>query len=299
MKGRDLLELFSLAAIWGASFLFMRLGVGEFGPFPLALVRVAGASVFLMPLLIWRGELGALRAHWKPIMLVGITNSGLPFICFGLAALAISGGLSAIFNATSPLCGALIAWLWLKDRLSAVRSIGLAIGFGGVLWLAWDKASLKPNDAGVSPALAIGACLLATLLYGFSANFTKRYLTGVPSLALATGSQLSATVFLALPAAWFWPARMPGATSWLAVLLLAVACTGVAYVMYFRLIAHIGPSNAIAVTFLVPGFAVLWGGIFLSEPLTRAMLIGCAIILFGTALATGLLNPTRRPASAG
>ncbi len=290
MKPRDLLELILLAAIWGASFLFMRMGAGEFGPAALAFVRVAGATAFLLPLLAARGQLGALRAHWRPILVVGITNSGIPFLCFSLAALAITGGLSSIFNATTPLFGALIAWLWLKDKLSTARSIGLAIGFAGVVWLAWDKASLKPGDAGVSSALAISACLLATLLYGFSANFTKRYLTGVPSLALATGSQLAATLFLALPALWLRPARMPGMTAWLAVALLAVMCTGVAYVMYFRLIAHVGPSNAIAVTFLVPAFAVLWGAVVLHEPITGAMVIGCAVILLGTSLATGVLK---------
>jgi drug/metabolite transporter (DMT)-like permease len=293
MRAADGAELVTLAAIWGASFLFMRMGAGEFGPVALAFVRVAGAAAFLLPLLAWRGQLGALRTHWKPILLVGITNSAIPFVCFGIAVLAITGGLSAIFNATTPLFGALIAWLWLKDRLSAVRLLGLGIGFAGVLWLAWDKASIKPGDHGVSSALAIAACLLATLLYGFSANFTKRYLQGVPSLALATGSQLSATLFLVLPAIGLWPSRMPGAAAWIAVALLALFCTGVAYVLYFRLIAHIGPSNAIAVTYLVPAFAVLWGAVFLHEAITGAMVIGCAIILLGTSLATGLLKLPR------
>jgi drug/metabolite transporter (DMT)-like permease len=290
MKAADGLELVILAAIWGASFLFMRMGAGEFGPVALAFVRVAGAAAFLLPLLAWRGQLGALRKHWKPILIVGLTNSAIPFVCFGIAVLAITGGLSAIFNATTPLFGALIAWLWLKDRLTASRAIGLAIGFAGVVWLAWDKASIKSGDHGVSSALAIAACLLATLLYGFSASFTKRYLQGVPPLALATGSQLSATLFLALPAMALWPARTPGTASWIAVALLALMCTGVAYVLYFRLIAHVGPSNAISVTYLVPAFAVLWGAVFLHETITGAMVIGCAIILLGTSLATGLLK---------
>lgn len=297
MKAADGLELVTLAAIWGASFLFMRMGAAEFGPVALAFVRVAGAAAFLLPLLAWRGQLGALRAHWKPILLVGITNSAVPFVCFGLAVLAITGGLSSIFNATTPLFGALIAWLWLKDRLTASRALGLAIGFAGVVWLAWDKASIKAGEAGVSSALAIAACLLATLLYGFSANFTKRYLQGVPSLALATGSQLSATLFLALPAIGLWPARTPGVASWMAVALLAIVCTGVAYVLYFRLIAKLGPSNAIAVTYLIPAFAVLWGAVFLGEPITVAMVIGCAIILLGTSLATGLLKLPRAAAT--
>lgn len=297
MRQRDAAELVLLAAIWGSSFLFMRIGVGDFGPAALAFVRVAGASLVLLPLLLARGEGAALVRHWRPILLVGITNSAVPFVCFSIAALAITGGLSAIFNATAPMFAALIAWVWLGDRLGRARALGLAMGFAGVLWLAWDKASLKAGEHGVSPALAIAACLLATLLYGFSANFTKRALTGVPPLALAAGSQVAAALFLLLPALWFAPPRMPGAAAWFAVTMLALLCTGAAYVMYFRLLAHIGPANAITVTFLVPAFGVLWGALVLHEPLSFPMVGACLVILAGTALGTGYLRwPARRPA---
>ena len=288
---RDALELLLLAAIWGASFLFMRLGAAEFGPLALAGVRVIGASMCLLPWLIWRGEAGALRRHWRPILLVGLTNSALPFMCFGFAALAITGGLSSIFNATTPLWGALLGWLWLHDRPERSRLVGLAIGFAGVLWLAGGHASFKPDAHGIAPAAAVGACLLATALYGFSANFTRRYLAGVPPMALAAGSQLSASVALALPMAGFWPAHPPSAQAWWAVLALAVVCTGLAYVLYFRLIAHVGASQAISVTFLIPAFAVGWGAMFLAEPVTLAMLLACGVILVGTALVTGLWRP--------
>ncbi|WP_428424600.1 DMT family transporter [Methylibium sp.] len=297
MKGHDLGELVTLAAVWGASFLFMRLGAADFGPVALAGLRVLGATLVLMPLLLWRKDLGALRAHWKPIFIVGLTNSGLPFLCFGYAALALNAGLSSIFNAATPLFGALIAWLWLKDKLSAPRVLGLLIGFGGVLWLAWDKASFKPGAHGTSTGWAIVACLTATLLYGWSASFTKRRLTGVAPLAVATGSQLSSSLLLTLPMLWFWPTRAPSGTSWLAVVLLAVVCTGVAYVLFFRLIARIGPANTITVTFLIPAFAMAWGALFLHERLTASMMLGCAVILLGTALATGLL-PRPKPVRA-
>jgi drug/metabolite transporter (DMT)-like permease len=290
VKPADVIELCLLAALWGASFLFMRLGAGEFGPVALAGLRVLGATLFLLPLLAARGQLGVLRAHWRAIFLVGLANSALPFLAYSYAALAITAGLSSIFNATTPLWGALIAWLWLKDRLTPSRVLGLLIGFGGVLWLAWDKASFKPGADGTSTGWAIVACLGATLLYGWSASFTKKRLTGVAPLAVATGSQLSAALVLTLPMLWFWPARAPSATAWLAVGLLALACTGVAYVLFFRLIARIGPANTIAVTFLIPAFAVLWGWIFLAEGITAAMVIGCAVILVGTALATGLVT---------
>jgi drug/metabolite transporter (DMT)-like permease len=286
MKSSDLMELVSLAALWGASFLFMRMGAAEFGPVALAAVRVAGATLFLLPLLMLRGQWPALRTHWRPIFVVGVLNSALPFLCFSYAALSITAGLSSIFNAATPLFGALIAWLWLKDRLTPSRVLGLAIGFAGVLWLAWDKASFKPGGSG----WAIVACLAGTLCYGVSASYTKKRLTGVAPLAVATGCQVAAALVLALPALLWWPAAMPSADAWLAAALLALACTGVAYVLYFRLIAHVGPANAIAVTFLIPVFAVLWGKMFLGEGITAAMVVGCAVILVGTGLTTGVLK---------
>lgn len=294
MKRRDLRELLLLAAIWGASFLFMRLGAGEFGAVPLSWLRVAGASLVLAPLLLWRGELPALRVHWKPIFVVGITNSALPFVLFSYALLSITASLSSIFNSASPLFGALIAWVWLKDRLSASRIAGLVIGFAGVLGLAGDEASVSGGADASGGLLAVLACLLASVAYGYSVNFTKRYLAGVPPMAVAAGSQLAAAIVLLAPALWFWPAGLPGVAAWANVAGLAVVCTGFAYLLYFRLIAHAGPANAIAVTYLVPAFAVLWGGLFLGERPTGAMLAGCSVILVGTALATGLLRPRLR-----
>lgn len=293
MKPRDTGELLLLAAIWGASFLFMRMGAGEFGPFALAGLRVLGASLFLAPLLWRRGEWPALRQHWRAIALVGIANSAIPFLCFSYAALAITGGLSSIFNATTPLWGVLIAWWWLRDRPDLNKALGLAVGFAGVLWLAWDKASFKPDASGASSGLAVLACLAATLMYGLAASMTKRWLTGVPPMALATGSQISAAVVL-LPLMWgHWPATPPSAGAWGAVVALALLCTGVAYVLYFRLIAHIGATNALSVTFLIPAFAIGWGGLFLGEAVNAAMLGACVVVLVGTSLVTGLWKPVR------
>jgi drug/metabolite transporter (DMT)-like permease len=290
MKRADIAELLLLAALWGASFLFMRIGAPEFGPVALTALRVAGATLFLLPLVLWRGQFAALREHWKPIAIVGLANSAVPFVLFSVAALAINAGVASILNATAPLWAAAIAWLWLGDRLSGSRVAGLALGFVGVVALAWDKASLKPGEHGVSAATAIGACLLATLCYGFAANYTKKRLTGVPPLAAAAGSQASAAVALALPALWLAPSQMPGARAWTSVVLLAVLCTGVAYLLYFRLIARLGAARAITVTYLIPLFAVLWGALFLAETVTPAMAAGGAVILAGTALATGLLR---------
>lgn len=290
MKLRDPIELLTLAALWGGSFLFMRMGAAEFGPVALAAVRVAGAALFLLPILALRGEFGALRKAWRPIALVGLTNSALPFVLFGYATLSITGGLASIFNAAAPLFGALVAWLWLNERLNRSRIVGLGIGLLGVVGLAWSNVNVeigfKPGGSG----LAIAACLLATLFYGFSANYTKRRLNEVAPLAVAAGSQSFAALFLLLPALVWWPAEAPSARAWTAVAALALACTGVAYILFFRLIAHLGASKAISVTFLIPVFGVAWGAWFLDEQVTGAMLLGCAVILLGTALATGFLK---------
>lgn len=287
MKAFDLAELTLLAAIWGASFLFMRLGAHEFGAIPMAGVRVAGASLMLIPLLAMRQGLGELRSEWRQLLLLGALNSALPFVLFGYAALSITAGLSSILNATTPLWGALVAWIWLRQGLAPIRLIGLALGFAGVLFLSWDQASFKPGGS----AWAILACLLATLCYGTAANFTKQRLGHISPLTVATGSQLSASVILILPTALLWPASPPGMQAWVSVALLAVLCSGVAYILYFRLMARVGPTNTMSVTFLLPAFAVLWGYSFLGEIFTLQMALGCGVVLLGTALAVGILRP--------
>ncbi|GAC1604739.1 MAG: DMT family transporter [Ramlibacter sp.] len=279
-----------LGAIWGASFLFMRIAAVDFGALPTAAMRVTIATAFLWPLLVMRGLGPQLRQHWKPVFIVGILNSGLPFALFSFALLSITTGLSAVLNATVPLFGALIAWGWLKDRPTASRGLGLAIGFFGIALLAWDKASFRPDASGHAPGWAVLACLLACVCYGVAANAAKRYLGGVPALVTATGSQMGATLALALPAAWFWPERPPGPHAWLALLALGVVCTAIAYILYFRLIEVAGPPRALAVTFVVPVFAVAYGLVFLGESVTGWMVLSAGVVVCGTALATGLLK---------
>jgi drug/metabolite transporter (DMT)-like permease len=295
VRARDITDLLLLAALWGASFLFIRLGAVEFGPVTLAALRCLGATLFLLPILSWRGQVGALRTHWRAVAWVGVVNSALPFSLYGVALLAINTGLSAIFNAATPLWAAAIGALWLRERLGASRVLGLFIGLAGVTGLAWSKVGFTANEHGISTALAIAACLAATASYGYGGNFTKKHLSGVPSLALATGSQLSAAIVLALPAWSMRPAAMPSGIAWLSLALLAVLCTGVAYILYFRLIARTGPTNAATVTFLIPAFAALFGWWFLDETITAAMWIGGVVILAGTALAMGLVPRAPSP----
>ncbi len=293
MKPFDLGELVLLAALWGASFLFMRLGAPAFGPVALAAVRVGLASLMLLPLLASRGQLGELRAHWRGLLLVGALNSAVPFALFSFAALSITAGLSSIVNATTPLWTAVVAFVWLRQGLTRWRALGLVIGFAGVAFLAWDKASFKPG-ADHSGFWAVLACALATLCYGVAANATKRLLSGVPPLVVATGSQAAAALMLALPAAWLWPVTLPGAVAWGAVAALAALCTALAYLLYFRLMSRVGPTNAVSVTFLIPLFAMLWGALFLREAVTAQMVAGGAIVLVGIALALGLVGPKPR-----
>jgi len=291
MKKSDIACLTALAALWGASYPFMRVCAGEFGALTLAGARAAIAAVLLLPLL--GGDWRALRRHWKPVLLVGLTNSALPFVLFALAAQGINASLSAIFNAATPLYAAVIGRAWLGETIGRTRAAGLALGFCGVVWLVADNAGFKPGATG----WAVPACVAATMLYAFSAHFSKRYLATVPPLAVAAGSQLAAALMLAPAALALHPATLPSPRAWGALLCLGALCTALAYVLFFRLIARVGAAKTMAVPFLVPAFGVLWGVLFLGETLTAAMAAGSALIVLGTALATGLVNPARPPAA--
>ena len=295
MRWTDFALLLSLAALWGGSYLFIRIGAGQFGPVSLAGVRAGGAAVALLPLLVHRPRFAELRSHWQPIAVVGLAQSALPYLLFSYAALSITAGLSAIVTATTPLFAALLAWLWLGERLTTTRAAGLALGFAGVIWLAADPTGVT-TGAG-SAGLAVAACLGAAFLYGWAATFTKRRLGGVSALTIAAGSQAVSAVCLALPATLLWPAAPPTLRAWFAIAVLAVVCTALAYVMFFRLIARVGPAKTVTVTFLIPAFGVLWGTLFLGETVTVRMLLGGVVILTGTALTTGLFRSDGRVAA--
>lgn len=287
---RWLVDLFLLGALWGASFLFMRVGAAEFGALPTAAVRVGIAAAFLLPLMLLHGHGPALAQHWKATMLVGVLNSGMPFALFCFALLTINTGLAAVINATVPMFGALVAWAWFRERPSGSRMVGLAIGFAGVAMLASRNAGFHNASEGSNAALwAMLACVGACVCYGISASATRRYLGGIPPLVTATGSQLGATLFLALPAIWLWPAHMPSLRAWLALVALGVACTGLAYILFFRLIESAGPARALTVTFLVPVFAVFYGAVLLGERVTPWMLLCAGVIVCGVALSTGMV----------
>ena len=288
-----LVDFFLLAAIWGSSFMFMRIAVREFGALPTAGLRVLIGALFLIPIMLSKGLSAALRPHWKLTFGVGILNSGIPFACLTFALLSISSGLSAILNATVPMFGALIAWAWLKDRPSASRLVGLVIGMAGVAMLAWDKASFTPDAQGVTTGWAIMAALFAFFCYGVSASIAKKYMGGIPSLVSATGSQIGAAIGLAPALFYFWPKAPVSRGAWGCVLVLGVVCSGFAYILYFRLIERAGPARALAVTFAVPVFAVSYGVALLGEAVTLWMLLCAGVIVVGTALSTGLMQLPR------
>jgi drug/metabolite transporter (DMT)-like permease len=280
-------EFVLLAALWGASFLLMKIGATEFGAFGASFVRVALAFLLLLPLLHHKRQVKDLRANAKHILFVGALNSGIPFALFGFAVLHISTGLASILNATTPLMGAAIAWLWLKDKPTSLRVLGLLIGFVGVAALSWNKASFQ---LGSMAGWAVLATLTATLCYGIAASYTKKFLQGVPPMASSAGSQLGAGLVLAIPALLHLPTQMPSWKAWAAILVLAFFCTALAYTLYFRIIERAGPQKAVAVTFLIPVFGVSYGAVLMNETITATMLVCGAIIVLGTALATGVIK---------
>ena len=299
MKKIDIATLLALAGLWGASYLFMRVSAVEFGALTLAGARAAGAAALLLPLLAARrnGGVTAMQRHWRPILLVGVSNGALPFVLFAVAALSINASLSAIFNAATPLYAAIIGLLWFGERIGGKRAAGLALGFAGVAWLAWDSAGFKADSGAPAAGWAVLACVAATVLYAFSAHYSKRYLADVPPMAVAAGSQLASAALLAVPALALAPARMPSAPAWTALFCLSAACTALAYVLFFRLIARVGAARTMAVPFLVPAFGVLWGVLFLDEVLDANVLLGCALIMLGTGLSTGVLTSRSRIAA--
>jgi drug/metabolite transporter (DMT)-like permease len=284
MKAKDIIDLVLLAALWGASFLFMRMGAPEFGPIALVQMRMFIAALFLLPILMMRGGLGDLPGNWKPLTILGFSNSAIPFLLLTYSTLYVTAGYSSVFNATAPLWGALVAWVWLSERLSKVGVIGLLVGFAGVAVLAGDAESL----ASPGSTLAVIAAIGGAFFYGIGANYARRYAKHLNSLSVATGSMLFPAIILAPIAFVYWPETQPSVRAWVAVIAMGTASTGFAYILYFRLIANVGPAKAISVAYLIPAFAVIWGALILDETVTALMIIGCLIIFLGTALVTGV-----------
>ncbi len=281
MPAADLARLLALAALWGGSFVFIRIAAPALGPLWLADSRVVLAFAVLLLLALSRGNVPPWRERWRDFVFVGIVNSALPFALFCFAGQYVAASTAAILNATSPFFGALVAAAWLKDPLPRSKLAAMALGLAGVVLLVgW-----RPEPLTGLALASVFACLAAALCYGVASVYAKARMTGVPSFSTALYSQLVAAAVLtpSLPLAPMHGALT--ATIIAAVLALAIGSTAIAYLLYFKLIAYIGPARALSVTFLIPLFGVLWSYLFLSEPLTLNMLLGGSMILGGTWLA--------------
>ncbi len=294
MKAKDVVDLVLLAAVWGASFLFMRMGAPEFGPIALVQLRMLIAVLFLIPILMLRVGFNEVPGNWKALTVLGFLNSAIPFLLLTYSTLYVSAGFSSIFNATAPLWGAIVAWVWLSERLPTVGVVGIVIGFVGVAVLAGDAENL----ASPGSTLAVVAALGGAFFYGIGANYARRYTKHLNSLTIATGSMLFPAILLTPFAIVYWPEVQPSLRAWMAIVAMGVASTGFAYILYFRLIANVGPTRAITVAYLIPAFAVIWGALILDESVTALMIVGCLIIFLGTALVTGVL-PLGKKAARG
>ncbi|MBT9314493.1 DMT family transporter [Leptothoe spongobia] len=288
MKLSDVFEMLLLAALWGGSFLFMRIAAPVIGPIWLIEFRVLLAGLALLPLLARLGLLGEMRRNLIPLLTVGCINSAIPFLLLAFASVSLPAGFTSILNGTAPLFGTVVASVWLQEKLTPARMLGFFLGFIGVVILVgWQAVETTPGFL-----IAIVAALLAAFMYAIAAPYIKQNLADVPSLVATTGSQLGAALVI-IPALPFTvPQQVPSAKVIISVLSLAVLSTAFAYILFFRLIQNIGSTKALTVTYLIPIFAMLWGTIVLKETVTSSMILGCGLVLLGTAIANDLLTTT-------
>lgn len=283
MRKQDIAGLMMLAAIWGGSYALMRVVTPVLGGTGTAWLRMLTGGLLLCGYAWSIGSDLGMRRWWKQYLIMGALSSAIPFSLIGFGMKTLPASYGAVLNALSPLFGALFSALLLGEKLSAPKLLGIALGFSGVVIL------VRLGPVALSPELlmAAGACVLATASYGYFAVHTRKHLSAAPNLGLAAGTLLLPALPLTIVAAPGLPDAWPSAAVVLATLTLAVVCSGVAYVIYFKLIRDVGPTKAISVTFLIPVFGALWGILFLGETLDWPTLSGALIILAGMALILG------------
>jgi len=291
LRPSDLARLVALGAMWGASYLFMRYAVPHFGPILMIELRVLIAGLTLLAILRLTGGTIGWKRHWRAYLFVAVIGLDLPFVLIAQALTTIDASTAAILNALSPLFAAVVAALWIRDPLTFAKLGGIALCLAGTAVLVgWRPAPMSGMEL-----LAAGMSVLATALYGYTLVFTKVHLKDASPMAIAAATLLLAAAVL-MPVAPLQAPRLVEIPplAWLAVLALALVSTTIAFIFYYRLIADIGPVKASTVTLLVPVFGMVWGVIFLGEPLTAGRLAGCAIILSGCALILGLVRAHER-----
>ena len=284
LRAIDAARLGALAAIWGGSFIFIRVVAPVLGPVWTTEGRVLIGGLALAAWFAWTGFDAQWRRHWRFYALIGVLNSALPFWLFSFAGLHLAAWLMAILNATTPMFGLMLGALFAGERLTWSRIAGLAVGAGGVALLAMPgRASVGTGSAEL---WAVAACLVASLSYAVGGVAVKRCGSGVPPRGVAVGAQLCAALTLAPFLAFAPPAAAPTPLILANLLAFGVLASGVAFILYFRLMADIGPARALTVTFLIPLFAALWGLIFLGEALGAGAIAGGVLVLAGTLLVT-------------
>lgn len=293
MRPQDLARLVALAAIWGASYLFMRHAVPQLGAVRMIELRVLIAGVALAAFVAATGGTVGWSRHWRDYLFVGAIGVAIPFVLIAQALTAIDASTGAILNSLSPLFASIVAAAWIRDPLTPAKMAGIALCLvGTAVLVGWTPTPMTPHQL-----LGASMSVAATALYGFTIVYTKVRLKAANPLGTSVGTLLMAAAVLA-PFIAFAPAPLPFAevttSAWLAVLALALVSTAIAFILYYRLIADVGPVKAITVTLLIPIFGMIWGVAFLGEPLTAGRIAGCAIILAGCALILGLVrNPPR------
>lgn len=283
----DYLVLILLSAIWGASFLFLRVASPVFGPFFLIEMRVASALLVILPVCIALGKQHEILSNWRPIFLLSLCNMTVPFCLLAYATLSIGAGFASIINSTVPFFTAIFAFTLWQQRLSLKAIVGMFIGFFGVVLLMLDYSG--PLASSVS-LLAIAAGILASVFYGLAINLMAQYLPAVSGVAVTTGSLIFSSLTLLPLAVWQMPEIMPTGSIWLSVLSLGIICTGFAFVLFYRLISRIGSNLAVTNTFMIPLFSLFWANLFLAEEVTFFMLFACTLVLTGVGLTTGSLS---------
>lgn len=287
MLSRNLVEFLLLAAIWGASFLCMRIAAPELGAIPVALLRCAIGAMTLLVVLVVIGQCQGLREHALTTGLIGLVNSAIPFVLLGYATLTLTAGITSVLNSLAPLWAAVVAFYWLGDRLTRQQAVGLALGVIGVSVLVGGAHGAGDAPDFSTTALAFGAGVLATVAYGFGANMARLRTAGINPLVVATGSQIGATLALLIPGIASWPDKTPTDVGlWWAIGALGIVCTGLAYLLFFRLVASVGATRTVAVTFVIPVFGIAWGMLLLDEMLTPLIVLGAVIVVLGTILTT-------------
>jgi drug/metabolite transporter (DMT)-like permease len=290
MSNSNLARLLLLGAIWGTSFMLMRIAVPEIGPLATTFLRalLGGLALYLFAR-VARVDFGW-RANARIYLIIGLFNTAIPFALFAWSALHIPSAYMATMNSLAPIFTALFGVLLLAEKLTAARIAASVLGLAGVAVLV----GVGPTDVDLMVVLGVLAGMGAAVCYGFAATYTRMKAMRIPPLAVATGSQFSsALVLLPLAAPELPRLAMVSLQGLAAVVILGVVCTGIAYALFFHLIATEGSSKAVTVTFLVPATAALWAWLILGEPVTLGTVIGIAIVLLATAIALGLAGKWR------